>query len=192
MQAVRIDGETVTPTLDRANFLNRTLRDAMVVDAGLDIDINSAVVGVIFVYPTADLPDNATMTWDMFDQKVEVVPAASVDEAGALPTTLKPDYPVLEWQNFLTAPTIPGQIELADPPAAMVLWLYDVRWWALGLAVSLIVLWRWRQSPVLAGTAVITMLVVALSFLFGRPLAPQGQATETVVADLSAQRVSGL
>ena len=58
-----IDGETVEPILDRVNFLNRTLKQSMVVEPGIDINLDSAVVGVIFVYPTNGLPQSATMTW---------------------------------------------------------------------------------------------------------------------------------
>jgi hypothetical protein len=95
-QPVVINGEVVTPILDRANFLNRSLKSSMVVEPGIDINIDSAVVGVIFVYPTPSLPASASMTWDMFDQRVQMVPASAVDEAGPLPIFLEPDYAVLE------------------------------------------------------------------------------------------------
>jgi len=183
-QPVTINGVAVTPILDRVSFLNRTLRSSMVVEPGTDIDINSAIVGVIFVYPTASLADTATMSWDMFDDRVQMVPASAVDEAGPLPTFLEPDYAVLEWQNFLKNPTVPGLVELAVPPSSAALWLYTLRWWAVAAVLILLTLWaRGKQTPV-AVAAVALLLVVGASLILGRPLAPPGEATETVVKDL--------
>jgi hypothetical protein len=183
-QPVEIDGVAVPPILDRANFLNRTLASSLVVEPGVDINLDSATVGVIFVYPTNSLPQKATMTWDMFDERIQLVPSSAVDEAGPLPTFLEPDYRVLEWENFLRNPTIPGLVALAPPPGAAALWLYKLRWWALGLTVILLSVWARRQQLPLALGATASLLVLGLSFVLGRPLAPPDEATETVVIDL--------
>lgn len=156
----------------------------MVVEPGTDIDINSAVVGVIFVYPTASLADSATMRWDMFDERVQMVPASAVDEAGPLPTFLEPDYAVLEWVNFLQNPTVPGLVELAAPPSMVALWLYQLRWWAVAAVLILLTLWARRKHSAIAMAAVVSLLLIGASLIFGRPLAPPGEATETVVKDL--------
>jgi hypothetical protein len=183
-QPVMIDGEVVEPILDRVSFLNRTLKSSMVVEPGIDINIDSAVVGVIFVYPTPSLPDKASMTWDMFDERVQLVPGSAVDEAGPLPTFLEPDYAVLEWQNFLKNPTVPGLVELAPPPSTLALWLYQLRWWAVAAALILLTLWARQRQKLIAGGAVASLLVVGASLVLGKQLAPPTQATETVVTDL--------
>jgi hypothetical protein len=183
-QPVTINGETATPILDRVSFLNRTLKSSMVVEPGTDIDINSAVVGVIFVYPTASLADTATMSWDMFDERVQMVPTSAVDEAGPLPTFLEPDYAVLEWENFLKNPTVPGLVALAAPPSSAALWLYMLRWWAVAAVLILLTLWARNKQAPLAVAAVVSLLIVGASLIIGRPLAPPDEATETVVKDL--------
>lgn len=183
-QPVVINGEVVTPILDRANFLNRSLKSSMVVEPGIDINIDSAVVGVIFVYPTPSLPASASMTWDMFDQRVQMVPASAVDEAGPLPIFLEPDYAVLEWQNFLKNPTVPGLVALAAPPSATALWMYKLRWWLVAAALVLMTLWLRRKQQTVAFAALLCGLLIAVSFVMGRPLAPPDAATETVVKDL--------
>lgn len=184
MQPVTINGKAAEPILDRVSFLNRTLKSSMVVEPGIDINIDSAVVGVIFVYPTTSLADKASMTWDMFDERVQIVPASAVDEAGGLPTYLEPGYAVLQWENFLKNPTVPGLVTLAPPPSSAALWLYQLRWWALAAALLLLVLWARYRLLSVAMTATLSLLVVAASFIFGQPLAPPGEATETVVKDL--------
>ncbi|MEH6616342.1 MAG: hypothetical protein V7699_00735 [Porticoccus sp.] len=183
-QPVTINSDPVTPILDRVNFLTRTLTSSMVVEPGIDINIDSAVVGVIFVYPTPGLPDNATMTWDMFGERVLMVPASAVDEAGPLPTILEPDYAVLEWQNFIKNPNIPGLVALAAPPSTAALWLYKFRWWPLAAVLVLLALWARRKQQVFAYSALVSLLLVGALFVLGRPLAPPDEATEIVVKDL--------
>ena len=97
---VRIDGVAVEGELDRVNFLRRTLKSSTVVD-NQEIELLPATVGVIYVYPTAGLPQNVEMDWDIFTEKMQRVPSASVDQAGPLPVILEPDYNVLRWDNYL-------------------------------------------------------------------------------------------
>ena len=101
---VTIDGQAVEGTLDRVNFLKRTLRSSVVVD-NQDIELLPATLGVIYVFPTGGLPDVVEMQWDLFDERTQRVPVASVDQAGPLPTILEPDYPTLT--------------ELEQPPNAL-------------------------------------------------------------------------
>jgi hypothetical protein len=115
---VTIDGEPADGTLDRVHFIYRNLRTSGVVDPAVDLPAVSATLGVIWVYPTAELPDSVHMTWELFPERVDRVPAASTDEAGSLPSFLFPDDPVLRWQNFLTNPTIPGLVPVQEPPAS--------------------------------------------------------------------------
>jgi hypothetical protein len=183
-QPVTIDGVAVEPILDRANFLSRTLKSSMVVEPGIDIQLDSAVVGVIFVYPVASLPDRAVMTWDMFDERVQQVPAASVDEAGPFNALLDPEWADLEWQNFIRNPTIPGLIELPQPPSILAQWLYTLRWWALGLVVIALTVWARRQGMGSALTALFGLVVLGLSLVLGKPLVPPAAASEQVVRDL--------
>lgn len=183
-QPVKINGEPATPLLDRINFLNRTLKKSMVVEPGIDIDLDGAVVGAIFVYPTSKLADSAEMTWDLFDDRVQRVPASSVDEAGPLPAYLEPDTPVLQWTNYLKNPSDPGLIELQAPSSALSVLLYQARWWVLGVALLLVVIWGRQRSGALGALTAIVLVVTGASFVIGRPLAPPGEAGEQVVADL--------
>ena len=117
---VIIDGEAIAPELARINFLDRSLRTSRVIDPPIELDINSAMLGAIFVYPVVEpLPQRVTMTWDLFNDKIQLIPAASVDQAGALPVYLEPDYAVLEWQNFLKNPVLPTLEVIVAPPSTV-------------------------------------------------------------------------
>jgi hypothetical protein len=115
---VRIDGEQAAGTLDRVNFLRRTLKSSNVID-GQDVDLLPATLGVIYVFPTDGLPQAVEMDWDLFTEKMQRVTVASVDQAGPLPAVLEPGFAVLRWENFLKNPEIPSLVELRPPPTRL-------------------------------------------------------------------------
>ena len=119
---ITIDGKPVEGTLDRVHFIYRNLRTSGVIDPPRDLDLISATLGVIFYYPTSGLPNEVTLKWELFDDRIVRVPSSATDEAGALPYILLPDDPVLKWQNFLKNPTIPGLVEVQAPPKLRRLW----------------------------------------------------------------------
>ena len=162
-QAVTIDGVTPAPELARINFLERSLRTSRVIDPPQELDVYSATIGVIFVYPTSGLPDKVTMDWDLFDERIQLVPAASVDQAGPLPAYLEPDVPVLEWQNFLQNPVLPTLADIRPPPTALQQLLLTLRWILLPGAL----LWiAWLALAAARGRGVDrTQAVAALALL---------------------------
>lgn len=114
---VQVDGAVVVPELQRINFLERTLKSSIVIDPPEELAANSATLGVIYSVPTETLPQEAQVTWNLFSPKMQLVRAACTDEAGPLPSTLRPDDNVLVWKNFLKHPTIPTIREITVPIA---------------------------------------------------------------------------
>ena len=114
---VTVDGQPVEGQLDRIHFVRRSLRTTGVVDPPEELDINTATLGVIFVYPIDGLPQEASVTWDLFSPRIPKIPAAATDEAGGMPFTLSPEDPQLTWQNFLTNPTMPMMLAVSSPEA---------------------------------------------------------------------------
>ncbi len=112
---VLIDGKPVAPIPDRVNFIRRSLRTTGVIDPPEDLPAVSATMGVIFYYPIAGLPRKVTMKWDLFSERIRTIPGATTDEAGGLPLLITPERPVLEWNNFLTHPSLPGLVPVSRP-----------------------------------------------------------------------------
>jgi hypothetical protein len=112
---VTIDGRVVKPVLDRIHFIRRTLRTTAVIDPAEDVELASATLGVILVYPTSGLPKNVSLTWELFSPRIQRLPTIASDEAGGMPSTLSPTDPVLSWHNFLTNPTIPAMVTVPPP-----------------------------------------------------------------------------
>jgi hypothetical protein len=147
-QPVTIDGVAVVPELARINFLERSLRTSRVIEPPEELSVYSAMLGVIFTYPTTGLPQNVKMVWDLFNDRIQIVPGASVDQAGSLPTFLDPDYAVLEWQNFLKNPELPTLVDVRRPPNTAERLLGWSRWalLPLGLVVAGVIGLRGRRG----------------------------------------------
>jgi hypothetical protein len=189
-QAVRIDGEEIVPDLARINFLERTLTSSKVIEPPRELDIYSAILGVIFVYPTDGLPDRVTLDWDLFSDRIQMVPASSVDQAGPLPTFLEPDYKVLEWQNFLKNPNLPTMSDIRPPPTTVQRSMNWIRWLVL-LAAVLAVAYYLREARrhqvshiLVGGIAVCALIITAVCFKIGNEAAISDQRAGKVVGGL--------
>jgi len=189
-QSLTIDGQPVRPELDRVNFLRRTLRTSSVIDPPEELDIYSATLGVIFVHPTEGLPQEASLTWDLFDERIQRVPGAATDEAGPLRFFLVPDDNILWWKNFLKNPTIPTLVELAPPPSLGLRVLGWSSWLILVLFLGTIVMMvrtfvRERTVPRRAITVSILLLLAAgAAFAATLPSRMTDEKAEGMVAGL--------
>jgi hypothetical protein len=156
-----IDGQVVDATLDRVNFLARTLRSSVVVD-GQDIPLLPATVGVIYVVPTQGLPQEVEMEWDLFTERMQLVPASSVDQAGPLPVFLEPDFNILRWENFLKFPELPTLVDIRRPPGVA---QGLARWgqWLFGViaALALFIVFRSIQDQRKFNTGAAVLLLAA-------------------------------
>ncbi len=140
-----VDGAPIAPQLDRVNFLNRTLRTSTVISPPQELDASSATLGVIWVHPTAEYPQEASITWDLFTPRIQRIPGAATDEAGPLRFFLQPDDNVLWWKNFLTNPTMPTLVDVEPPPSRLTRGLTGLSWCAL-LAVGVILVGEVRKA----------------------------------------------
>jgi hypothetical protein len=177
-QRVEIDGRTIEPELARIHFLERTLRTSRVIDPPEPLDVHAAMLGAIFVYPTDGLPERVTLDWDLWHDRLGQIPAASVDQAGPLPSFLEPDSRVLEWQNFLTHPELPTLRDVARPP---LLWerglglaTAPLALAALGVFVLAIV--RRRRSLLFSAAALTALGVLAFAASRGSRLSDERTA----------------
>jgi hypothetical protein len=163
---VKIDGVPVEGTLDRVNFLRRTLTSSTVIDKQ-DIELLPATLGLIYVFPTTGLPQSVEMEWDIFSEKMQRVPSASVDQAGPLPVILEPDFNILRWDNYLKHPDIPTLLDIQSPPGSIQKLAAWGQWVMLGLSLLLLAyIFRTRKArsglPATALTAFAICVLLAL------------------------------
>jgi hypothetical protein len=188
--AVTIDGEVVPSELARINFLRRTLRSSTVIDPPEELDLDSAMLGAIFVYPTEGLPKRVTMAWDLFDERVVRVPVAAVDPAGPMPGFVDPDDPVLVWTNFLKKPVMPEMRATEPPPGVLAVTAREARWPLVGVA-ALALSWlglgiatRRKVSPVPLVATVLLAGAAGASFPVGERADFDGDRAREVVGGL--------
>jgi hypothetical protein len=158
---VMIDGQAVEGTIVRVNFLHRSLRSSVVVD-NQEIDLLPATVGVIYVFPTDGLPQTVEMEWDLFTERMKLVPASAVDQAGPLPTFLEPDFSTLKWENFLKNPQLPALTDIRSPPSLLQRFS---QWgqWLFGGAVLFFLVYlvsNWRAGRKLNRAALLSLVIV--------------------------------
>ncbi len=98
---VSIDGKLVQPSNTTAKLLELTSQGFQVVEPGKQVSVNNAFIGAILSFSSADLPDQVTVTWDMFDEEISRVATISNDIAGPFFGAVTPADPQFHWQNHL-------------------------------------------------------------------------------------------
>lgn len=109
---VLIDGQSLPPILDRTSFVKYTMTRTYFYTQAERIPVNTAMVGVIITYITKGIPQEVTVDWDLFSDRIQKVPTSAVDPAGPFPSFITPDDNVLVWKNFLKNYTVPTVAEL--------------------------------------------------------------------------------
>jgi hypothetical protein len=189
-QPVTIDGSPEPGILESVNFLERTLTSSRVIDPPEPLNIDSAIIGTIFIYPRDGvLPQKVVMDWDLWDERISRVPVSAVDQAGPLPSFLESDWRQLVWDNFLKHPDIP-QLNIIEPPAER--WqalLYDSRVPLTVLVVLTLAALgyrtRQRQSVRLAASACGLLIGLnILSYTLGESNQPDEARAEAIIGDL--------
>jgi hypothetical protein len=108
---VRIDGQSLSPILDRTSFVKYTMTRTFFIDQPERMPLNTAMVGVIVTYLTQEIPQEVTVDWDLFSDKIQKVPTNAVDPAGPFPSYVTPEDNLFTWTNYLKTyqmPTVAG------------------------------------------------------------------------------------
>jgi len=109
---VLIDGKKLRPILDRVSFVKYTMTRTFFINKPERMLLNTAMIGVIVTYITKGIPQEVTVDWDLFSDKIRKVPTTAVDPAGPFPSYVTPDDHVLTWTNFLKTYKIPTVAEI--------------------------------------------------------------------------------
>jgi hypothetical protein len=104
---VEIDGKQLHPILDRTSFVKYTMTRTFFIDQPERMPLNTAMLGVIITYLTKKIPQQVTVDWELFSDRIQKVPTSAIDPAGPFPSYVTPDDNVLTWNNFLKTYQIP-------------------------------------------------------------------------------------
>jgi hypothetical protein len=192
---VLIDGEPITPSFTRADFVSVGLRGIQVIEEPTRLDIATAVMGVILTYPTDSLPDLVTAQWELFTDQIQRVPTTAIDPAGPLTTFVDPEDPMIQWRNHLVdyrPPTIEAIPLGADrklrlPGPAIVLLLVAIAAGGLALRPRLFARGIWIGAALagaLGAASLWSLAVIEVDNPFAGP--PDPTAAGQIVARLAA------
>ena len=147
-------------------------------------------MGVIYYFPTDGLPQTVEMKWDIFTDKMPMVPAATIDQAGPLPTMLDPEFNVLRWENFLRFPELPTLNNIEQPPTFLQRTVGWARWVATAAGtwlLTLLLLRLRKERRVAPATAVACLaafgIALALASVY-RHTAMNEERLQQLVGDL--------
>ena len=188
-----IDGKPVTPDFDRGAYMRIGPRGLVLIEPGEAINVDAAVIGLIWSAPTDGLPKQATATWSIFDEDVPQVPGYAIDAAGPFLMPLTPDDPVLVWTNHFKKPPVPP-VEAIDAEAYATLdvpVLSSAAW--LAAAVLLILaLRRMRSWKFAASASAVAALGVAGGFLLphGNVAVPRPALAQAEMSDEDASQLA--
>ena len=113
---VRIDGQALTPILERTNYVKVGLTGIQLLEQPERLEISTAIVGVIITYVTLGMPQEVTVDWELFTDQIQRVPTTAIDPAGPLLSYVDPTDRVHRWQNFLKNFVLPTVAEVAVDP----------------------------------------------------------------------------
>jgi hypothetical protein len=154
---VTIDGLPVTPTSTHASFLSLSDVGLQIVENERELDPFSTFVGVILSFPVPTLPDSVIITWDMFNSRVNRIPATATDPAGPFFSGATPDSPVIDWTNFLRTYQEPWVLPVTTPnPGLFQIPLMSLLLIAASAVLAGVAVSRLRSyRPILIGVAVV-------------------------------------
>jgi hypothetical protein len=109
---VLIDGKSFRPILDRTSYVKYTMTRTFFIDQPERMPLNTAMLGVIITYLTKSIPQEVTVDWDLFSDRIQKVPTNAVDPAGPFPSYVTPDDRIFTWKNFLKNYKMPTVAEL--------------------------------------------------------------------------------
>ncbi|QDG77615.1 hypothetical protein [Labrenzia sp. PHM005] len=187
-----IDGKGVVPDFDRAAFMRIGLRGLEILAPSDPVNVDAAILGLIWSAPTDGLPKEATVQWTLYDENASQVPGYAIDAAGPFLYSLTQDDPKMVWTNHFKKSPVPAvetvearpwtDIEL--PGLSIVFWLS-----ALGLGIgSFVINGRLKRSS----AAFAAVAAVAIGFLVLKSAPISVPRPGLIPADLPAEQAQNL
>ena len=162
MAAVTIDGVDADPFVDRVDFLIVESAGVLPRPEPIVEKVEEAFLGITLVYVTSRTPDRVALTWQIFPQGIEAIPATASDPEFSKTVNLSPQSPISGWENNLSVDLVPTVTAVSVEPRVLPLPLAALPLVAVSV-IFLIAAGRGRPSVNLAWmrVALAVALVVA-------------------------------
>ncbi len=186
---LEVDGTPAMPVSTRAEFLNISVTGLQVIEDDKPLDLSTAIIGIILSYPVKHLPQRVTVQWDLFNERVDQIPATAIDPVGPFRSIIEASDPTFEWRNFLreyrepkVSPVVIDDGRSIGVPVLSVLLLV----FALGavtLVVRPVLLSRriWTAASGVSAVAAMLLLRVAIIDVANPFAGPPDEKTSTLI-----------
>jgi hypothetical protein len=162
---LRIEDTPRQPASSRAEFIKISVSGVTVVEDGQPLESSTAILGIILSYPMERIPQRVSVSWELFNERIDRVPTSVIDPAGPFPSFVESQSSTIEWQNFLRTyvePTVtPVAIDVRSripiPATSLAL--------ALGAIVAVVLGVRARRKVRLAFAAASLLSIAGATLL---------------------------
>ena len=96
-----IDGKAVQPASAKVEQLSVGVDGLKLLDAPEQTDRATALLGIVLSYPRNSLPQDLSLSWNLFTKDTEAIPVQISDPAGAVPGQVTRDAPEILWKNYI-------------------------------------------------------------------------------------------
>ncbi len=188
-----LDGKQASAHSGRAEFLKITTNGLEVLDNPELVDPSTTMLGVILSYPVDVIPQEAVITWNLFNDRILKVPATLTDPAGPFLSGATPDAPEIKWTNHLLAYEEPVLSHLTTSGADSI--RLPVLTLAFALVALIVLVFAMRKNGrtrlILSGLSIACLMLAGLFYgrgelAFANPLqiTPDAEAATAIFATL--------
>ncbi|BBL99984.1 hypothetical protein [Microbulbifer sp. GL-2] len=116
-----IDNETSLPISTETVFLRANNVGYTQIAEDESIEIGSLLIGYREKFHVKELPQSINIDWKIFTDTINSVPTLIQDPAGPFPTHVVPDFPDIQWHNYLYDYRAPSSdaVPIENPSAVM-------------------------------------------------------------------------
>jgi hypothetical protein len=157
--------------LDRVEFVKITPQGVQPLEAAERLTRHAAMVGVVLAYATPGPPQEVTVDWALFNDRITSVPSTIIDPVSRLPYDVPPAQPTLRWTNMFA--NYNYQVSTIEAIAAQAAMQWDLPLPSLLLCLAALLLYVFGRHLALHGTyriAAIALMLATAAVLwpFGR------------------------
>lgn len=186
-----IDGMPSVPSASRVVFLKITPVGIRLIEAGEPVELSSAIVGVSQSHWTRQLPQDVTVEWNLFNDRVEAVPSTVTDLAGPFPNFVTADNTTILWKNFLNTYEEPSLLPVVQddgrtigiPMVSLAMLVLCVGFGVLALRPRYLPARAWVGLSAVCAVAVVLLLRVTVVDVKSPLAGPPGEVAAALIAN---------
>ncbi len=186
--AVKIDGGTAAPIVDRFAFMTVGRRGVLPRPAPEREPLDEALVGVTLAYPVPGMPREVVLEWQRFAGTGSTVSATVTDPESSISSELSPEAPALRWENVLTEDPIPSVAGIDVEPPTVPLPLASLALLAATLILVVIAL-RGRRPETSLALSRVTLALAVIAVPIAGVTMPLPSSIRSVPTEGQARRI---